>query len=286
VTFGRERAFWLLIAAAASTYPAIVMASCVIGLLAHRDTSDVNPPVIATAILLVGLAATAVTKAVRTMNLAVRDSQRFRRWTRRHAVPIPSCLNSAIDEVGLTGRVRLVATSDQFAVTAGLLRTYVVVSKGLVHTLSSRELRAVLAHERAHTRRRDPLRLLVGRVLAAHLWFLPAAQDIRVRAECGYELAADRHAVRRFGRSALASALLSVTDPSPGGPVGAHFAGNDFLPHRIAQLEAGQAPLPERIPLARSMLTAVAVAGFMALTLGASAFLLLAGPCCPAGPFG
>jgi beta-lactamase regulating signal transducer with metallopeptidase domain len=279
----RERAFWLLVAAAASTYPAVAMACCVAGLLARGNIADVSPLVIATAILLIGVATIAVTNAVRTANLAVRDSRRFRRWAETRAIPIPSRLTGAINELGLTGRVRLVNSWDQFAVTVGLLRTYVVVSQGLAHALSGSELRAVLAHERAHARRRDPLRLVIGRVLTAHLWFLPAAHDMRVRAECGYELAADRHAVRRFGRPALASALLSITLPPPGSSAGAHFAGHDFLADRITQLESGQAPRPESIPLARSLSTAVAAAGFILATVGASAFMLLAGPCCPPG---
>lgn len=104
----------------------------------------------------------------------------------------------------------MIDTREPLAITVGLWQPYVAISSGLVAGLSARELRAVLAHEHAHVRRRDPLRLLLGRVLAAHLWFLPLATDMRSRARRGYELAADLQAAKHCGRAAVAGALLRV----------------------------------------------------------------------------
>lgn len=155
-----------------------------------------------------------------------------------------------------------------------------MISTGLAESLSSAELRAVLAHEQAHARRRDPLRALLGLVLAAHLWFLPAAQDMRARARRGYELAADRHATNRCGRPALAAALLRMMSPPGTTPrFVAAFADSDLLDARVAQLESGQPPRPVRVSSMRSALTAAGALAFLTAVAGVWLFMLLACPC-------
>jgi len=59
---------------------------------------------------------------------------------------------------------------------------------GAVAALDDGALSAVLAHERHHARRRDPLRLATGRVLARALFFLPELRDLVNRQQALAEL--------------------------------------------------------------------------------------------------
>lgn len=95
------------------------------------------------------------------------------------------------------------------AFCAGLLRPRVHISVGAREALSARELEAVVAHERHHARRQDPLRLLVVSTLAESLFFMPVLSRLAARYGALAELAADEAAVRESDRAVLASALLA-----------------------------------------------------------------------------
>lgn len=95
------------------------------------------------------------------------------------------------------------------AFCAQLVRPRIYLSTGALIALDDDELRAVLAHERHHQQRRDPLRLLVARALGDGLFFLPVLRRLRQRYAELAEMAADDAAVAATGnRSILASALL------------------------------------------------------------------------------
>jgi len=88
----------------------------------------------------------------------------------------------------------------------------ILVTSGLLRTLSDAELAAVLAHEREHLRSRDPLKnVLAGAILARH-FYLPALSRLRDRFTSGRELSADRAAMAAHGVPALAGALLKLTE--------------------------------------------------------------------------
>jgi hypothetical protein len=105
------------------------------------------------------------------------------------------------------------------AFCAGLLRPRVYLSAGAVAMLDDDALAAVLAHERHHARRHDPLRLAVGRVLARALFFLPELDDLAERQQALAELSADESAVNAApaNRAALARAMLSFSDAAGDG---------------------------------------------------------------------
>lgn len=272
----REGPLLVLVTAAAASYPALGLAWCAAALLGTESTARelwwgghlgaVAAPV------LVAFGAIAVGNAGRVLVRGLWQTLRFHRWAAAQRVHHPG--------FGAADRVRVVDVGEPLAVTAGLWRPYVVISSGLLSQLSTRQVRAVLTHEHAHARRRDPLRLLLGRVLAAHLWFLPLSVDLRGRAQQNYELAADRAAARRHGRVAVASALLQVTAPTASVPVaGARFATPELLEARVAQLESGQPPRPLRISRWRAALTAAGGLAFVATVAGAWVLMLLTCPC-------
>lgn len=111
---------------------------------------------------------------------------------------------------GLEREGGLVASSAPLSVTAGLLRPLVLVSTGLRSRLSPDQLRAVLAHERAHARRRDPMRLLAVALLgAAH--GPSTRRHLVADLALACEEAADEEAALAVGdRTLVAESILAV----------------------------------------------------------------------------
>jgi len=143
------------------------------------------------------------------------------------------------------------------AFCAGLLRPRVYITTAALAQLDDAALAAVLAHERQHARRRDPLRLVAGRVLARALFFLPWLQALTERQLTLAELAADESAAAGGGRHALARAMLA-------------FGSGAIDPARVDRLldvdddAAGAWAFPAALCLAALTVTAV-LAGVAAL---------------------
>lgn len=148
--------------------------------------------------------------------LAVRAAWRLLRSTRRlHAVrlrPPESLLTIA---TGVVSPKHLFVLADQrlYALCMGLWRPAVYVSSGFLTDAPADEVRAALAHEEAHRRRRDPLRLVVTVLLARSSgrvsWERAFVERVRLRAE----VAADQFARRHAPTAALARSLLRVAQP-------------------------------------------------------------------------
>lgn len=158
-------------------------------------------------------------------------------------------------------RIAVLPTARPTAFCFGLLRPRVVVSDGLLARLAPDALEAALWHEAEHARRHEPLRTLAA-ILAAHTFFwLPALGDLLDRYRLSRELAADRLALGRTSRAALAAALCELTTDSlvPGS------AGlGDLAGARVERLLDPQAPLP---PLFQGRRLAFTAATVVALAL-------------------
>jgi BlaR1 peptidase M56 len=174
------------------------------------------------AIVIMLLAAIGAAVTALAVSGAVRELRASSRFHRHLAGQEPRRLNGAI----------LVSDEEPRAFCAGLLRPRVYLSTGAMAVLDERAISAVLAHERHHMLRRDPLRLAAGRVLARALFFLPGLGDLVERQRALAELSADESAVSAApaNRSALASAMLSFSDsPASDGPTGIDPARVDYL---------------------------------------------------------
>ena len=153
------------------------------------------------------------------------------------------------------------------AFCAGLLRPRVYLSTGAARVLPEDELRAVLAHERHHRDRRDPLRIAAGRVLAKALFFMPVLGRLLGGYCATAELAADDAAIVADGGSpsALASALLAFVDPTrPAGSVG-------IAPERVDHLLGRHVPSPMPRSRLAAALTTSALMAFIAWQAGGAA---------------
>jgi BlaR1 peptidase M56 len=170
-------------------------------------------------VLLAGLGSVVTARALTGALREVRASKRFQRLL---AESEPRLLHGAL----------LIADPQPLAFCAGLLRPRVYLSTGAAAILDAEALSAVLAHERHHARRRDPLRLAAGRVLARALFFLPELADLLERQQALAELSADESAinVEPANRSALARAMLSFSDiPGSSSSGGIDPARVDYL---------------------------------------------------------
>ncbi|WP_457207338.1 M56 family metallopeptidase [Nocardioides sp. P5_C9_2] len=124
----------------------------------------------------------------------------------------------------------------------GMSGSRIVVSRSTLTRLAPDELAAVVAHERSHLRARHDLVLEAFTVLhrAFPRWVSSGAAHHEVQVLV--EVLADRAAVRRGDRRALASALLALAGShTPGGALGATGTGlvervavlRDTRPHRL-----------------------------------------------------
>jgi beta-lactamase regulating signal transducer with metallopeptidase domain len=101
-----------------------------------------------------------------------------------------------------------VADALRVPVTAGLLAPAILLPSD-APSWTAEKLAAVLAHERAHVARRDPLWRFIGRAAAALCWFHPLAWLAAASLDRIAEETADREAVAMTGdRHAYASVIL------------------------------------------------------------------------------
>lgn len=164
--------------------------------------------------------------------------------------------------------------------TFGLLQPQVAFSPFLARQLDEPVIHAALAHERAHARHRDPLRIWLAQLITDLQWPWPQAQRRLDTWLAALELARDEEA-RRAGVEGtdLAAAMLAsvryVSNLTPcqrmslGGTqcVHARLVGDpQSLRGRVSQLLAPLAPEPEaaaasalRRPLVRTLVVLLAV---------------------------
>jgi len=172
------------------------------------------PPMAITDCLVVAIvlvaAASALAVAVRASWLAAATARELAALPRASA---PQSLVAAAQCAGIT-RLRCLAGTDRTAFCAGLLRPRVYVTTATAE-LGANELAAVLAHEAAHARRRDPLRRLITRSAADVVFWFPLLRWWLHRHVENAEVHADKAAINHAGRGALAAALLAAAAQPP-----------------------------------------------------------------------
>jgi Zn-dependent protease with chaperone function len=210
----------------------------------------------------------AAARASAVVREQVRAARRLATRVEACGGPLPSRLRQAAGEMGLGGRVELIESRAPFSFVYGLLEPRVAISRGFLAALDEDELRAVLAHERYHVRKLDPLRAVACATLVRAFFLLPFCAALRDRYLEGRELAADRAARGVGGTRPLGGALLKAVEgpiwrePSVSAPLG----GDDLLAVRIEQLETGLVPR-----------TNARITGLGASALGAVTFVCLFG---------
>lgn len=144
----------------------------------------------------------------------------------------------------------------------------IVVSAGALAALTPEQLRAVLAHERAHLRRRHHVILALATALARAFPPVPLLSQAPPQLAVLAEMAADDAAVRRHRRDDLAAALVAL---ATAGARPATLAASG--PEAVVRLQRILTPQQQpRIGLARL----TAIAGLIPPAVIASLPLLLA----------
>lgn len=144
--------------------------------------------------------------------------------------------------------VRVVPGLPNPAFTVGVIIPRIYVASDVVGRLTSDELALVLAHEAAHVRRRDPLRLSIYRFLSFSFFWIPALRYLSDDIADEAEIEADNAAGER-APLVLASAILRLADfPSSRAiPAAVRFRNPDLLDRRIRRLAGEETSLPTRL---------------------------------------
>ena len=143
--------------------------------------------------------------------------------------------------------VRVVAGLPNPAFTVGAFSPRIYVASNLGDRLSREELAMVLSHERAHVRRRDPLRLSVYRFLSCTFFWIPALRCLSDDIADEAEIEADNAAGSR-APLVLASAILRLADcDAPPVAATVAFQNPDLLQRRIRRLAGEETALPSRL---------------------------------------
>lgn len=152
--------------------------------------------------------------------------------------------------------------SSPYAFCIGGRRARVVVTTGLLTSLSARELDAVLAHEAAHLRLRHHVTMVTCRALFGALApIFPAFRRAMPHVRLFAELSADDSARRRIGARPLRQALATLACmPAP--PVALAASAND-VQARLQRLDEQD----RRLTRFGSALAATAIGGLIAVPL-------------------
>ncbi len=150
----------------------------------------------------------------------------LRRLLRRHALG-PGPGNSVI-----------VGGRDVMLAAAGLLHPRIVVSAGALTALDDEELAAGLEHERGHIARQHRYLLLLGAMCRASSCFAPGGRHALTQLAFHLERDADRFALRRHDRFALASAICKAATLRHADPAFATLGGTGVV-ERLRQLLDG-----------------------------------------------
>jgi Zn-dependent protease with chaperone function len=170
---------------------------------------------------------------VRLVTTVAANALRTRRVRARH-----------VDMLRLTARQMdgvpdavLVEDPDPLAYCVPGRRSTIVVTTGAVAALDPQELRAVLAHERAHLRGKHAWVVSVVQALADAVPLVPVFQHARVEVASLLEMLADDQAGSRYGRTVVASALVRLGRVVP--PAGVMGVSGSFTGARVRRLLSG-----------------------------------------------
>ena len=223
-----------------SAFPETMVKACLammgVAWSASQYHLSVSPPTTIAAFFVAG----SVLWAVLRTGASLVNTRRLMQQSQGYAPGRHPTLDAAVARPDFRRlRLRLLHSPKPLAFTIGLWRPQVIVSDGIASSLSEGELRAVLFHELAHVRSRDPLRLAVAQFLAHALWFLPVARPLARDFVDAIEEGADDRAVMANRQPLdLASALVKTAKAGfvSTTPLASSLAGNLSVEDRVKRL--------------------------------------------------
>ncbi len=129
----------------------------------------------------------------------------------KNFVDMPAKLKNVAISLSLGNKVDVVEDSGLFSFCAGIFSPRIIITTSLVESLSEKELEAVLLHEKAHLKARDPLKLLFGKTISVIFFFLPIFKELYKNMNATNEILADRFAMQyQKDNSYLRTALRKI----------------------------------------------------------------------------
>ena len=206
--------------------------------------------------------------------LARREVPRLLAGLDSSALDMRGALYGAVRAAGLAPTdVHVVTGLPVPAFTVGWVHPQVFVAREIESHLDREQLAAVLEHEAAHVRRRDPLRLSLLRILAGTFFYVPAIRSLTADMADEIEIAADDAVVGARPRRALvlASAIVTLAawpEPAPLPAAVPGFLRKELFERRVRRLVGEKVIIRSHVTrpclaCATAVLTALWVSGLI-----------------------
>lgn len=153
-------------------------------------------------------------------------------------VGISGKFKETITSLNLSKRVILIKDKNLFSFCSGIFSPRIIITTGLVSSLTIKELEAVLLHEKAHLINFDPLKILFCKTVSSMFFFLPIFSELHQNIIASSELLADRYTLElQQGSYFLKSAIKKIlTTPQVNLNFVPALANPDYLEIRIRRL--------------------------------------------------
>lgn len=151
---------------------------------------------------------------------------------------IPRKFRKTLISLNMSGKVILIKDQNLFSFCSGIFSSRIIITTGLILSLTEKELEAVLLHEQAHLDNLDSLKILLGKTISSMFFFLPIFSDLHQNMIAGSELLADKFTLEKqqegqFLKSAIKKILIH---PQVNLNLVPAVANPDYLEIRIRRL--------------------------------------------------
>lgn len=132
---------------------------------------------------------------LRVLSSTWKTQRKMARFASDRVEQVPSVVTDICQKYHLPVHRFIVTTHHQpLAFTVGFFRPSVIISTGLIKTLSSSELAAVLLHEYHHLQHHHGSLLLITEIISSTVFVLPVLKDLQQDMRAVFEYQADRAA--------------------------------------------------------------------------------------------
>lgn len=148
-----------------------------------------------------------------------------------------SDLTKLLESLNLENKVILVKDRNLHSFCYGIFSPFILITTGIVKSLTHKELEAVLLHEQSHLLRRDPSKVLIGKTFSSMFFFLPIFRELHKNIEAVNELLADQWTIsRQKNSSSLRGALKKILAAPQFNFVVSNVSNPDYFEIRIHRL--------------------------------------------------